>query len=62
MLWLILSLESHLLKNEPPIEDYFSDEHLFLVSTKSPWFADIANYWLHINLCTIPHQNNIKIL
>jgi len=27
-----------------PIDDDFPDEHLFAVSTKSPWFADIANY------------------
>jgi hypothetical protein len=31
-------------ENEPPIEDHFLDEHLLLVSTKSPWFADIANF------------------
>lgn len=27
-----------------PIEDYFLDEYLFVVSTYSPWYADIANY------------------
>lgn len=27
-----------------PIEDSFPDEHLFAVSTYSPWYADIANY------------------
>jgi hypothetical protein len=31
-------------ENEPPVEDYFPDEHLFVVSNNSPWFADIANY------------------
>jgi hypothetical protein len=31
-------------ENEPPVEDYFPDEHLFVVSTNSPWFTDIANY------------------
>jgi hypothetical protein len=31
-------------ENEPPVEDYFPDEHLFAVSTNSPWFTDIANY------------------
>ena len=27
-----------------PIEDSFPDEHLYTVSTKSLWYADIANY------------------
>lgn len=27
-----------------PIEDSFPDEHIFAVSTKSPWYADIENY------------------
>jgi len=27
-----------------PIDDDFPDEHLFAVSTKSPWFVDIDNY------------------
>ena len=27
-----------------PIEDSFPDEHPFAVSTKPPWYADIANY------------------
>ena len=27
-----------------PIEDSFPDEHLFAVSTKPLWYADIANY------------------
>lgn len=27
-----------------PADDDFHDEHLFAMSTKSPWFADIANY------------------
>ena len=27
-----------------PIEDNFPDEHLFAVSTKPPWYANIANY------------------
>jgi hypothetical protein len=26
------------------VEDSFLDEHLFAVSTHSPWYADIANY------------------
>ena len=27
-----------------PIEDSFPDEHLFSVSARSPWYADVANY------------------
>ena len=27
-----------------PVDDTFPDEHLFVVSVKIPWFADIANY------------------
>jgi hypothetical protein len=26
------------------VDDSFPDEHLFAVSTHSPWYADIANY------------------
>jgi len=29
-----------------PIDDDFPDEHIFSVSKKSPWFADIANYFV----------------
>ena len=25
------------------VDDSFPDEHIFVVSTNSPWFADIAN-------------------
>ena len=32
------------IKNDTPVEDKFPDEYLFAVSTKTPWFADIANY------------------
>jgi hypothetical protein len=27
-----------------PVDDDFPDEHLFAVATKTPWFADTANY------------------
>jgi len=27
-----------------PLKDNFPDEYFFVVSTNSPWFADIANY------------------
>ena len=27
-----------------PIDDTFPDEHIFVVSVQTPWFADIANY------------------
>lgn len=30
--------------NDQLVEDKFPDEYLFAVSTKSPWYADIANY------------------
>jgi hypothetical protein len=28
----------------PPIQYSFLDENLFSISTKTPWFADLANY------------------
>jgi hypothetical protein len=43
-------------ENEPPVEHHFPDEHLFTVSTNSPWFADIDNFLVagklpqHLNL------------
>jgi len=27
------------------MDDSFPDEYLFAISTKTPWFADIANYY-----------------
>ena len=27
-----------------PVDDTFPDEHLFVISIKTPWFADITNY------------------
>ena len=27
-----------------PVDDSFPDEHLFVVSPHSPWYADVANY------------------
>jgi len=30
--------------NGVPLEDNFPDEYLFVVSIKSPYFSDIANY------------------
>ena len=30
--------------NDIPVDDSFPDEHLFAVTTKTPWFADISNY------------------
>jgi len=29
---------------DSPIEDKFPDEYLFAITTKTPWYADIANY------------------
>eukprot|EP00253_Pinus_taeda_P033620 PITA_33620 len=31
-------------KADSPVEDKFPDEYLFAVTTKTPWYADIANY------------------
>ena len=31
-------------KEDSPVEDKFPDEYLFAVTTKTPWYADIANY------------------
>eukprot|EP00253_Pinus_taeda_P035741 PITA_35741 len=31
-------------KEDSPIEDKFPDEYLFAVTTKTPWFSDMANY------------------
>eukprot|EP00253_Pinus_taeda_P002929 PITA_02929 len=31
-------------KEHSPVEDKFPDEYLFTVTTKAPWYADIANY------------------
>ena len=28
------------------VEDQFLDEHLFIVTIKTPWYADVANYLL----------------
>ena len=35
------------------IEDSFPNEHLFLLSTQNPWYADIANYLTTVK--TPPH-------
>eukprot|EP00253_Pinus_taeda_P035613 PITA_35613 len=32
------------LKEDYPVEDKFLDEYLFAVTTKTPWYANIANY------------------
>jgi hypothetical protein len=47
-------------ENEPPVEDYFLDEHLFAISTNSPWFEDIANYLdtCRITNCFSPKEGN----
>eukprot|EP00253_Pinus_taeda_P033712 PITA_33712 len=34
----------HNTKEDSPVEDKFTDEYLFAVTTKTPWYADIANY------------------
>jgi len=30
--------------SDQPIDDYFPDEHLFIISTFTPWFLDITNF------------------
>ena len=42
----VVDFLSRLVNNsdDSPIEDSFPDEHLFAVSTYSPWYVDIANY------------------
>lgn len=32
--------------DDVPVKDIFPDEYIFAVSTKTPWFTDIANYFL----------------
>jgi hypothetical protein len=34
----------HINDDNSPVDDSFPDEHLFAVSSHSPWYADIANY------------------
>ena len=31
-------------KNVAAVEDHFPDEHLFVVTIRTPWYADIENY------------------
>ena len=31
---------------EGMVDDQMPNEHLFVISVISPWFADIANYWV----------------
>ena len=37
---------SRIINNEEPqpVDDAFPEEHLFVISTNVPWFADVANY------------------
>jgi hypothetical protein len=42
--------------NSLTVEDQFSDEHLFVVTTKPPWYADVANYLAVGRLRHIFHQ------
>jgi hypothetical protein len=44
-------------ENVPPVEDLFPDEHLFVISTNSPWFTNIANY---LDAGTLPHHLSPK--
>ena len=43
-----------------PVDDTFPDEHLFVVSIQTPWFADIANYLPTGKYQTIcPHMRSV---
>lgn len=40
-----------------PVEDHFLDEYIFSTSTHSPWYADIANYFVAIRFTqTYPQE------
>lgn len=41
-----------------PVSDNFLDEHLFSITLKNPWFADIANYLSSKNF--LSHFTNKK--
>ena len=43
-----------------PVDDTFPDEHLFVVSVQTPWFANIANYLATGKLPNhlSPHENH----
>ena len=47
-----------------PVDDTFSDEHLFAVSVQTPWFVDIANYLAtgKIPSHLSPHEKNCIIV
>lgn len=32
------------IEDQDMVDDVFLDEHIFFVSTKTPWFSDMANY------------------
>jgi len=36
--------------DDTPVDDSFPDEYLFAVSAHSPWYVDIANYFVVGNL------------
>jgi len=45
------------------VEDSFPDEHLFAISTHSPWYADIAHYLVAGNLPShLSHRDKRKII
>jgi hypothetical protein len=43
-----------------PVSDNFPDEHLFAITVKTPWFADIANYLSSGKLPSISPQTEKK--
>ena len=42
-----------IVRDSSPVEDDFPDEHLFVVSAITPWYADIANFLATGNLDTL---------
>eukprot|EP00253_Pinus_taeda_P016940 PITA_16940 len=46
-----------------PVDDSFPDEYLFAVSTHSPWYADITNYSVVVNLPShLSHKEKRRII
>jgi hypothetical protein len=45
-----------------PVDDDFPDEHLFSISTNSPWFSYVANYLATGNFHNIFHPEKNKIV
>jgi hypothetical protein len=55
---LVVGFLSHIPKtyNSLTVEDRFPDEHMFVITTKPPWYVVVANYRAEGRLLTIYHQ------